>query len=196
MILKMVKGSVDVLTKPSTGTFEKYETDNLTWAVIYVSIGAALSGVFGAIGATMAKAEAVGLIASVIGNVGLTIVAFAIFLGVVYLIATSLFKATGKFGELAFDISLYWAPLAVLMSIAIMLSLGIFAWVMAPVKLVLFCYNLFLTYLGIQAGMNLPRDKALYVILIPLVAVIVLLVLVGLVLGGTIVALLRGLFGL
>jgi hypothetical protein len=196
ILLKMVKGSVDVLMKPSTHSFEEYETDNLTWAVIYVSIGAALSGVFGAIRATMANEEAAGLITSVIGHVGLTIVTFAIFLGTVYLIGTGLFKGTGKFGELAFDIALYWAPLAALTALANMFSLGLFVWVMAPVKLVLFLYNLYLTYVGVQAGLNLPSDKALYVILIPVVAVLVLLVLIGLVFGAAILAIIEALFGL
>lgn len=109
---------------------------------------------------------------SLIGAIGSqliwALIGFFIFLGIVYLLGR-LFGGTGTFGQLAYDISLFWAPVAVLRALIGIASFGWLSWLAGIASLVLGLYNLYLTYLGIQSGMNLPPNKALFVILIPLI---------------------------
>jgi len=171
MFQTMINGSIAVLTRPSVATFEEHEQNNLGWATIYVVIGAVIVGILqaitaviqGAVGAPQTtQASPIGnIIVSVLG----ALIGFFIFLGIVYLLGRA-FGGTGEFGELAFDISLYWVPLAVLQALIGVIAIGPLAILVLLVLLVVFGYNIFLTYLGIQSGMDLPSQKALYVVLI------------------------------
>jgi Yip1 domain len=71
------------------------------------------------------------------------------------------FGGTGQFGELAWGLSLFSSPLAVVSTIVAVIPFvgGIAAFALS-------LYGLYLTYLAIQSGMNLPSQKALYVILV------------------------------
>lgn len=216
MFQDMINGSIAVLTRPSVSTFEEHEKNNLGWATIYVAIGALLAGIFGAIaftiqrpaieqqlgeleeqlgelggqadfGAAMAQRSLVG---DIVGNVLFALLGFFIFLGIVYLLGRA-FGGTGNFGELAYDISLFWAPLAALRALLGIIAIGPLAFLTILVGLAIGIYNIYLTYLGIQSGMNLPSNKALYVILILVGIVILLGLCVGAVFAAAIVALLN-----
>lgn len=198
MLQTMLNASIAVLTRPSVSTFEEYEQDNPQWATIYVALGAVITGILGAISfAVQRPMEQIGveeqpsLIGSVFGNVLLALIGFFIFLGIVYLLGRA-FGGSGKFGELAFDISLYWVPIAVLTALVRLISIGFLDLLLLPVSLALFVYNIYLTYLGIQSGMDLPANKALYVVLILALIVIVLVVCVAVIIGAAIAALLSG----
>jgi len=52
-----------------------------------------------------------------------TLIGFFIFLGIVYLIGRA-FGGTGNFGELAFDMSLFWAPLMVVRALISIIAIG------------------------------------------------------------------------
>ena len=184
----MLNASMAVLRRPAVGTFEEYEKNNLQWATIYVAIAAVVSAILGAIAfaiqrpfieqqlrdaetqlggqldltGALANRSLVGAIFS--GLLG-TLIGFFIFLGIVYLIGRA-FGGTGNFGELAFDMSLFWAPLMVVRSLISIIAIGPLALLTGLVSLAIGIYNLYLTYLAIQSGMNLPKNKALYVILI------------------------------
>jgi hypothetical protein len=184
----MFNASMAVLRRPAVGTFEEYEKNNLQWATIYVAIAAVVSAILGAIAFTiqrpyieqqlrdaqtqlggqidltggLASQSLVGAIVS--GLLG-TLIGFFIFLGIVYLIGRA-FGGTGNFGELAFDMSLFWAPLMVIRALISVIAIGPLALLTGLVSFVVAIYNLYLTYLAIQSGMNLPKNKALYVILI------------------------------
>jgi hypothetical protein len=203
MFQQMLNSSIAVLTRPSVGTFEEHERNNLSWALIYAAIGAVISAVLGAIGASIAppptidpatqeqleqlegspfadilanpQAAQPSIAGAVIGALTIGLLGFLIYLAIVYFIGRS-FGGTGQFGELAYDVSLFYTPLAVVNGvIGLLVSavpvLGCITWV---VSLGLFGYNLYLTYLGIQAGMNVPKDKALITMVIIAVIGIVL----------------------
>jgi hypothetical protein len=184
----MLNASMAVLRRPAAGTFEEYEKNNVQWATIYVAIAAVLSAILGAIAFIIQRPyieqqlrdaetqlggqlDLTGALASrsivgaIFGGLLGTLIGFFIFLGIVYLIGRA-FGGTGNFGELAFDMSLFWAPLMVVRSLIGIIAIGPLAFLTGLVSLAIGIYNLYLTYLAIQSGMNLPKNKALYVILI------------------------------
>lgn len=190
----MINGSIAVLTRPSVATFEEHEQNNLGWATIYVVIGAVIVGILQAITAVIQGAVSApqtvqaSPIGNIIGSVLGALIGFFIFLGIVYLLGRA-FGGTGNFGELAFDISLYWAPLAVLQALVGVIAIGPLAILALLALLAVFGYNIFLTYLGIQSGMNLPSQKALYVVLILAGIAILLFICVAVIFGAAIAAL-------
>lgn len=173
----MFNSSMAVLQHPSVATFEEHEKNDLQAATIYVAIGGLISGVFGAIrGAIAHTGVGSGLIGGVLG----ALIGFYIYLGLVYLLGRA-FGGTGNFGELGYDLSLFTAPLTAVGSLlAIVPVLGGIA------ALILGIYNIYLTYLGIQSGMNLPKDKA--------IIVMVIIFLIGAAIVACFVLLLAGLF--
>lgn len=181
MFQEMVNGSIAVLTKPSAQTFEQHERDNLVWALIYAVIASVINGILAAItwplraGAIRGQLEAQGLtsdvidatlaqqgnvISLVLGGIFGTIIGSLVVWGLIYLLGRA-FGGTGSFGELAWDISLFSSPLAVGQAIA-----NAIPFVGFIVSLGLTVYGVYLTYLAIQSGMNLPAQKALYVAII------------------------------
>lgn len=190
MFQELINGSVAVLTKPSVSTFEEHEKNNLTWALIYASIAGVINAIIQGLTAPwriaqtraqleqqIADLEAQGVDTSffeqslaqaaqpnIVGDalfalVG-TIIGSLIIWGIIYLLGRA-FGGTGAFGELAWDISLFSTPLAV-----IGLILAVIPLVGPLLSFAVNIYGLFLAYLAIQSGMNLPSNKALYVILV------------------------------
>jgi hypothetical protein len=175
----MINGSIAVLTKPAVSTFEEHERNSLQWAMIYTAIGSAISGVFtGASLAMQGQSFVLGLVLGVlIGFIGLLI-----YTALVFFIGRA-FGGTGQFGEVAYDVSLYSAPMAAASSVLNLVP------IIGPLLgLVLAIYNLYLSYLAIQSGMNLPKDKALYTILIILAIGLVVGCILATVLGAIIAA--------
>jgi hypothetical protein len=189
MFQQMVNGSIAVLTKPSVSTFEEHEQNNLAWALIYSVLAGVINAILAAIGvslglnavdtsaldpstaAALEQAGSGGLIGSIIGTLIFTPIALLIGWGIVYGLGRA-FGGTGQFGELAFDLALFNAPTSVLGSLLNLIP------IIGPLAaFALGIYNLYLTYLAIQSGMNLPSQKALYVILI--LAAIFLLIFCG-----------------
>jgi hypothetical protein len=202
MFQQMINGSIAVLTKPSVSTFEEHERNNLTWALIYAVIAAVINAVIQALTApfrlaqvqgqleqqisdlqaqgvdttfleqTLAQAAQPNIIGDALGALIGTIIGSLILWGIIYLLGRA-FGGTGQFGELAWGISLYSSPLAV-----IGLVLGVIPFVGWIFSFAASIYGLYLSYLAIQSGMNLPSNKALYVILILFLINIVLFCLV------------------
>lgn len=203
MFQAMMNGSIAVLTRPSVATFEEHEQNNLGWATIYVALGAVLAAIFGAIAFAIQRPaieqqlqelqEQLGELGAqsplgpsvmqpslsgfILNNLLGTLIGFFIFLGVVFLLGRA-FGGSGNFGELAYDISLFWAPLMVLRALIGIISIGPLSFLVGLASLAIGIYNIYLTFLGIQSGMNLPSNKALAVIgiLVGIVLVIVLCV--------------------
>jgi len=202
MFQEMINGSVAVLTKPSASTFEEHEKNSLSWALIYAVIAGVINAVINAITAPLrvgqlrAQFEAAGmsgeqldaalaaqtgggLIGGIIGALIGTIIGSLIGWGIVYLLGRA-FGGTGAFGELAWGLSLFSSPIAVVSTIlAVIPIVGGFA------AFALSLYGLYLTYLAIQSGMNLTSQKALFVIL---VLFLILLGLFCLVFGAAVLA--------
>lgn len=181
MFQEMINGSMAVITRPSVSTFEEHEKNNLGWALIYTLIGGVISAVLAAIRSLIFPAAALdpstaaqledlgvaaqataspGIGAAIIGALIGGTIGFFIYYGVVYLLGRA-FGGTGQFGELSYDMSLFAAPFGVAYSV-----LSFIPFLGGIAGLALWIYSLYLTYLGIQSGMNLPSNKALYVILI------------------------------
>ena len=202
MFQQMLNASRAVLLHPSVATFEEHERNDLGWALIYTAIAAVVSAVISAIRAVVVAPLAAqqlndlerqfeqqtgqplppfaaGLLgtgsitAAIVGTLFGAIIGFLIYLGIVYLLGL-LFGGTGAFGELAYDISLFSAPLTVINALISLIGIGPLVCVTGIVSIAIAIYNLYLTYLGIQAGMNLPGNKALLVILIPIIVVLLL----------------------
>jgi hypothetical protein len=184
----MMNGSIEVLTRPSVATFEKHERDDLKNALIYIAIGVVISGVFSFISFFTNKPQVPeiagmenmqpSLIGTVFGGLLGTLIYFLLYTGIIYGLGKA-FGGTGKFGELTYDMSLFSVPITIVTSI-----LGIIPVIGGILSFVVSLYSFFLAYLGIQAGMNLPKDKALYVILILVVVGVVFALCTGFLLGG------------
>ena len=194
MFQKMLNASRAVLLHPSVATFEEHERNDLSWALIYTLIAAIVAAVLRTVGSVFQQAALaqqmadlerqlgdsplLPLMRSAVGGGGLfftliftllaTIIGFFISVGIIYLLGRA-FGGTGAFGEMAYDISLYSAPLVVLIAL-----LGIIPVLGGLAALVLGIYQISLNWLSIQAGMNLPGSKALWVILIPILVVVIL----------------------
>ncbi len=169
MFQEMLNGSIAVLSRPSVATFEEYEKDNLGWALIYTLIGAVLGVILATLRAAIfpdpaleQAGDAAGgaIFGAVIGVLIASTIGFFIYYGIVYGLGRA-FGGTGSFGELAYDMALFAVPLGVASNLLSLIPI-----VGGFVGFILWLYSLYLTYLGIQSGMNLPGNKALYVILI------------------------------
>jgi uncharacterized membrane protein YidH (DUF202 family) len=155
----MFNSSMAILQRPSVATFEEHEKNDLQGATIYVAIAAVIAGILAALTAAIGGAPT-GFLGVIIGAVLFTLVFFYFYMGVVYLLGRA-FGGTGNFGELAYDIALFYAPLMVVRGL-----LGIIPILGAIAALIVTLYSIYLTYLGIQSGMNLPKDKAIWVMAI------------------------------
>ncbi len=105
-----------------------------------------------------------GPVASIGLSLVFTLVGFFISLAVVWAIGRA-FGGTGTFGQLGWDMALFSVPLSVIGGAIAVVGIGPLAILTNLIGFGLWLYNLYLTYLAIQAGMNLPSNKALYVML-------------------------------
>jgi hypothetical protein len=190
MFQELINGSIAVITKPSVSTFEEHEKNNLVWALIYAVIAGVINAIIQAatapfrvaqvqaqlqtqidqlrdqgldtsfLEASLQQAAQPNFLGDALGAMIGTIIGSLIVWGVIYGLGR-IFGGTGQFGELAWDLSLFSSPLAVLGVIV-----GIIPLVGGIVSFALSLYGLYLGYLAIQSGMNLPSNKALYVMLI------------------------------
>ena len=199
MFQLMLNASRAVLLQPSVSTFEEHERNDLGWALIYTSIAAVISAVLNTIGFAIRGPAAQDMLrqfedqlggqplppgietiagggsvaGAAIGALVASIIGFLIWTGLVYLLGRA-FGGTGAYGELAYDVALFSAPLTVIGAVVSLLGIGPLACITGLVSLALLGYNVYLTWLSVQAGMNLPGNKALFVILIPILVVVLL----------------------
>ncbi len=203
MLQQMLTGSRAVLLHPSVATFEEHERNNMGWATLYVAAGAIIAAALGWVEHTVqapfreqqlqdlqrqfAQLESelgrslpieqflVPRDAStpIVFNALSALIGFLLFVVVIYLLGR-LFGGTGKIGELAYDVSLYWVPIAILTSLLNIVSIGWVSCITAPLSIMLVVYNLYLTYLSVRSGMNLTPERGLFVIILPVVLVVLL----------------------
>jgi hypothetical protein len=218
MFQQMLNASRAVLLRPSVSTFEEYERNDLGWATIYVAISAVVAALLNAIGFvlkrpyveqqlrdlenqlngqplppffnSMMNMGGQSLVGSLVFGLLGTLIGFFFWLGIVYLLGRA-FGGTGTFGELGYDMALFQAPIAVVNALISMIAIGPIAIVGSLATLALGLYSIYLTYVGIQAGMNLPGNKALLVILIPIIVLVVLCCLVSVLFGFAIANMLQ-----
>lgn len=196
MLNTMLNSSRVVVTRPTVASFEAHERDALGWALLYVTLGATITAALGWLAhliqrpflerqyavlfAELAKIEAATgqdlafeqLFAPrnpgipIVSNVLLTLIGFLTYLAIVFLLGRAL-GGSGRLGELAYNLALFWVPVSVASAIVNAFSIGFFSCLTAPVAIFVTFYGLYLTYLSVQSGMNLPARKALTLVLIP-----------------------------
>lgn len=170
----MIAQSRQVLTNRSVATFEKFEkSGNLTNALIYVSIAAAITGLFGLF-------QGVGAFLS--GIIG-TLLGFVVFTYLVYWFGKRQ-GGTGTFDEVAYTFALFWAPLAVIVAVASLLLvitvIGIF--LVPLLALAAVGLNIYFAYLAVQSSMNLePGNKTWGVLLLAGLGTLAFNVIVGMI---------------
>jgi Yip1 domain len=198
MFQQMLNASRAVLLRPSVSTFEEHERNDLGWATIYVAISAVVAAILAAISFTLNRPYleqrmrdlqnqlngqplppfattlmgGTSITAAILSGLLGTLIAFFIWLGIIYLLGRA-FGGTGSFGELAYDVALFWAPIAVIRGLIGVISIGPIAFIGGLIGLAVGLYNIYLSWLSIQSGMNLPGSKALWVILIPILVLVI-----------------------
>lgn len=197
MFQQMLNASRAILLHPSVATFEEHERNDLGWATIYLAISTVIAAILGAISFVLNRPYlqqqmrdledrldgqplppfattlmgGQSLAGVIISSLFFTIIAFFIWTGLVYLLGR-LFGGTGAFGELAYDIALFWAPIAVIRGLIGVISIGPVAVIGGIIGLVVGLYNIYLSWLSVQSGMNLSPGKAAGVIAIPLLVLV------------------------
>jgi hypothetical protein len=215
----MARGSLAVLTRPSVATFEAHERPHFGWATLYVALGSLLTGLIALLGYYVKApyvrqrleelrgqvadlehlpidlADLAGqptLLNAVVESVATTLLGFALFVVGVYLLGRAVGGA-GRPAELAYDVALYWTPIGVLQALLAAVTVGPAAPAALIAQSALALYHLYLTYLGVRAGMDLSGRRAaavmaLFAFLGGLLTVIVaaaIVALLGAALGGT-----------
>ncbi|MCU0490560.1 MAG: hypothetical protein MUD01_03035 [Chloroflexaceae bacterium] len=177
MVRGMMTQSLVVLQNPSVSTFERYErSGTAVQAAIYVGLAALITGLLGIFS---------GGIGAVVANVISTLIGFFIFTGLVYYIGQAQ-GGTGKFDEVAYTFSLFWAPLAVLVSLgSLVLTITIIGVIFIPLlALVGLLASAYFAYLSVQSSMNLFDQTR------------ILITLGGAVIGTMVLRVVLGFFGI
>ncbi len=202
MLMTMLRGSRAILLHPAVATFEAEERNSLRWALAYVAIGATLTALLGALAfyvqrpflatqyaalsaefATLEQAVGQDLPleeiffptntrTSILSNILGTLVGFLVYLSIVFLPGRGL-GGSGKYGELAYDIALFWVPISVVSAALNIFSISVFSCLTAPLVLLVTLYGFYLTFLSVQAGMNLSPRRALIIILVPALTMLI-----------------------
>lgn len=168
----MVRHSRELLTKPSTATFERFEKDGtFADALIYVAIAAAISGIFGLVNGI------VGFLSQIL----LTLLGFVVFVYLVYYIGTRQ-GGSGTLDEVAYSFALFWAPLSVLFGVlTLLLVITLVGILLVPlVALAALAANVYFGYLAVRSSMNLTESgKAWTTLILAALGVFVFNLIVG-----------------
>jgi hypothetical protein len=146
-IPEMLAQSLEVMTKPSVATFERYErAGGLQEAMIYVAIGGAISALLGLGGG----------LSGLISNVISTVVGFLIFSGMVYFVGKQQ-GGTGTFDEVAYTYSLFYIPIGIVASILVfILTITVIGVLLIPaVGFAAIAAYVYFGYLAVQSSMNI-----------------------------------------
>lgn len=178
-INEMLNQSIQVLTKPSVETFERFERHGgQREATIYIMVAAAISAaaalVFGLLNGIVAA-----LIGAAFGFI-LPVIGFYIFVFLVYFIGKQQ-GGTGTQDEVFYTISLFVAPIqAVTGAVGAIPLLNCLA---LPVTLALGIYQVYLGYLGVRSSMNLDQNKAIITLVLAFIAQLIISIIVGAIFG-------------
>jgi len=169
---EMVNSSIVVMTKPSVSTFEMYERrGNLTSALVYMGIAAAISGILGAV------ASDAGVVAGLLSGVLTAIVGFLVFTYAVFFIGKSQ-GGTGTYDEVGYTFSLFSAPLTVIGAVLGLIGriLPLLACLIGlPVALALLVAQVYFGYLAVQSSMNI-RETGKAILTLVVAAIITFIV--------------------
>lgn len=157
-----MRQSLAVLTRPSVGTFELFEQKGMVQdALLYVLLAALASGVVAALMALITAPDhsAAG---QFVGRLFVIPLQFIVFTGFVYLVGRFLFKATGRFSEVAYTFALFFVPISILTS-----ALGWIPFVGLGIGMLSSLALVFYGYLAVQSSLNIvEKPKAAVVLLL------------------------------
>lgn len=177
VLLEMLNQSVQVITKPSVATFEQYEDKGtMREALIYVAVGAAISGIFGIFSS--------GLLGFLAG-IASTLVGFFVFTYVVHWFGKQQ-GGTGSLDHVAYTFSLFWVPIGLLGAVlALVLAISIVGLLLIwAVPLVIIAAYIYYGYLAVQSSMNIhDNGKAIVTMLVAGAATFVVQIVVSSVLS-------------
>lgn len=178
-INEMLNQSIQVLTKPSVETFERFERHGgQREATIYIMVAAAISAV-----AALVFGLLNGIVAALIGAAFgfiLPVIGFYIFVFLVYFIGKQQ-GGTGTQDEVFYTMSLFVAPIqAVTGAVGAIPLLNCLA---LPVTLALGIYQVYLGYLGVRSSMNLDQNKAIITLVLAFIAQLIISIIVGAIFG-------------
>lgn len=155
---EMFRQSVEVLTRPSVATFERYErAGGLSQALVYVSVVAVLAGLIGLLGGFA------GLLQGLVG----TIVGFVAFTFLIYYIGRSM-GGTGTLDEVAYTFSLFYVPISLVATIlTIVLTITLIGILLVPlVALAALVAQVFFAYVAVKSSMNMNDNGRVWITLI------------------------------
>ncbi|MGB9751522.1 MAG: YIP1 family protein [Roseiflexus castenholzii] len=172
---EMLNQSIQVLTKPSVETFERFERHGgQREATIYIMVAAAISAavslVFGLLGGIVSA-----LLAGVLGFI-LPVVGFYLFVFLVYFIGKQQ-GGTGTQDEVFYTMALFVAPIqAVTGAVSAVPILGCVA---LPATILLGIYQIYLGYLGVRSSMNLQQSPAIITLVLAFIAQFIIGAIIG-----------------
>ncbi|MCS6939538.1 MAG: YIP1 family protein [Roseiflexus sp.] len=174
-ISEMLNQSIQVLTKPSVETFERFERHGgQREATIYImvasAISAAVSLVFGLLNGVVAA-----LLAGALGFI-LPVVSFYLFVFLVYFIGKQQ-GGTGTQDEVFYTMGLFVAPIqAVTGAVSAIPIINCLAF---PATLALGIYQIYLGYLGVRSSMNLEQTPAIITLVLAFIAQFIIGAIIG-----------------
>ncbi|MCS6842546.1 MAG: YIP1 family protein [Roseiflexus sp.] len=172
---EMLNQSIQVLTKPSVETFERFERHGgQREATIYImlasAISAAVSLIFG-----LLDSVAAALLAGVLGFI-LPVVSFYLFVFLVYFIGKQQ-GGTGTQDEVFYTMGLVVAPIQAVTGAVN--AIPIINCLALPAMLALGIYQIYLGYLGVRSSMNLERTPAIITLVLAFIAQFIISFIIG-----------------
>ncbi|MCS7287696.1 MAG: YIP1 family protein [Roseiflexus sp.] len=172
---EMLNQSIQVLTKPSVETFERFERHGgQREATIYImlasAISAAVSLIFG-----LLDSVAAALLAGVLGFI-LPVVSFYLFVFLVYFIGKQQ-GGTGTQDEVFYTMGLFVAPIQAVTGAVN--AIPIINCLALPAMLALGIYQIYLGYLGVRSSMNLERTPAIITLVLAFIAQFIISFIIG-----------------
>ncbi|MBI3740625.1 MAG: YIP1 family protein [Chloroflexi bacterium] len=169
----MMNASLNVLTKPSTASFEAAKSAvNTTSTLVGLAVAGAVIGIIAAFGAGTGVVAGLvgGVIGGAIGGAIGAVIGFYVIQAVVFVVA-KVFGGTGGFMDQANLMGTFYVPLVVVFPL-----LGLIPVIGTILGFVVLAYELFLTGLGLQVAQSLPSQKAWLAVVVLVVLYIVFLV--------------------
>ncbi len=194
MLQGFVRNAQLVLTKPSIASFDTTQPF-ANWNVVLIVLGIAsvVRGLLGAIAAAYITTAFLGLgttsdafyspVSTFFGTAISTFISFFIGVGILYLIAR-LFQGTGSFLNYTHALALIIVPVYIADAV-----LGLIPILGGLVSFVVGIYAIYLAILATASTHRLPMNRAVWVVLIPVIAAVALALCFIVVIGAALVAL-------
>jgi hypothetical protein len=157
-IPETLQHSLEVITKPSIATFERFENKGtMREALIYVAVGAAVIGLFGLSGGLL----------SALGSVIATVLGFYVYVYMVHFLGKQQ-GGTGTLDQVAYSFALFYIPLQILTSIVgFVLVISLIGLLLVPLlPLAAIAASIYFGYLAVQSSMDMTDSTKIVITLV------------------------------